>query len=393
MEWASAVSERVDTREAVREASQTLMTGRDRPPDLVLAFVSPHHAASYAKVPGWVYEYLRPENFAGCSAAGVIGGGRELENREALSLTAAWLPDTEIRLAYLEQNPEDPAHVWPALLETSRSDVSCLITLVDPYSFDAEGLLDGLDRAYPATGKLGGLVSGGAQNRAPALFAGSDVHREGALVVALTGEWELRTVVAQGCRPIGEPYIVTRARGNVIKELNAGKPAEVLRKLYENMNARDHSLFNTSLFLGIDMGEERTSYSAGDFLIRHVLGIEPDSGAMAIDARVRDYQVVQFHLRDNETSAQDLVQRLRTFSASVPSESIRGALLFSCLGRGERLYGVPNHDSNVFAQRVSPRSLSGLFTNGEIGPVRDRTYLHGYTSVFAVFCDRLNPTQ
>lgn len=388
MEWASAVSERVDTREAVREASNILMSGREDPPDLVLAFVSPHHAANYAKVPGWAYEFLRPGTFAGCSAAGVIGGGRELENREAVSLTAAWLPDTEVRMAYLEQVPDSPENVWPSLLETSRADVSCLVTLVDPYSFDPEGLLDGLDRAYPDTGKLGGLVSGGAQNRAPALFTGTDVHREGALVVALTGDWELRTVVSQGCRPIGEPYIVTRARGNVIRELNAGKPADVLRKIYENMNARDHSLFSTSLFLGIDMGDQRSRYAAGDFLIRNVLGIEPDSGAMAIDARVRDYQVVQFHLRDNETSAQDLVQRLRALAASQPSETIRGALLFSCLGRGERLYGVSNHDSNIFAQRVSSASLSGFFGNGEIGPVGARTYLHGYTSVFAVFCDR-----
>jgi small ligand-binding sensory domain FIST len=389
MEWASAVSERVDTREAVREAAIALRADRARPPDLVLAFVSPHHAANYARVAGWVYEYLQPGTFAGCSAAGVIGGGRELENREALSLTAAWLPDTKVCLAYLEHTPEAPEAIWPALLETpSPDEVSALITLVDPYSFDAESLLEGLDRVYPGTSKLGGLVSGGAENRAPALFTGDDVHREGALVLALTGDWDLKTIVAQGCRPVGEPYIVTRARGNVIRELNAGKPAEVLRRVYDNMNARDHSLFNTSLFLGIDMGDQRSRYGAGDFLIRNVLGIDPDSGAMAIDARVRDYQVVQFHLRDNEASAHDLTQRLRALTTAQSPESIRGALLFSCLGRGERLYGIPNHDSDAFAQRVSPASLSGFFGNGEIGPVGPRTYLHGYTSVFAVFCDR-----
>lgn len=389
MEWASAVSDRVDTREAVREAALALRADRNQPPDLVLAFVSPHHAENYEHVPGWVFEHLQPGTFAGCSAAGVIGGGRELENREAVSLTAAWLPGSKVSLAFLEQTPENPEAVWPALLETaSGEEVSALITLVDPYSFDAEGLLDGLDRVYPSTSKLGGLVSGGAQNRTPALFAGDDVHHEGALVLALTGDWDLRTVVAQGCRPVGEPYIVTRAKGNVIRELNAGKPADVLRRVYEKMNPRDHSLFNTSLFLGIDLGDQRSRYQAGDFLIRHVLGIDPDSGAMAIDARIRDYQVVQFHLRDNETSAQDLVQRLRTLAASRSPEDIRGALMFSCVGRGERLYGAPNHDSNVFAQRVGPASLSGFFSNGEIGPVGAKTYLHGYTSVFGVFCQR-----
>jgi small ligand-binding sensory domain FIST len=388
MEWASAVSERVDTREAIREAALTLMSGHDQPPDLVLAFVTPHHRASYSKIPGLVQEYLQPGTFAGCSAAGVIGGGRELENREGVSLTAAWLPGSEVRMAFLEQNPSDPENIWPALLDITRPDVSCVITLIDPYSFEGEGLLDGLDRAFPSSVKLGGLVSGGADNRAPAIFVGSDLHREGALVLSLAGDWTLHTIVAQGCRPIGEPYIVTRAKGNVIKELNAGRPAEVLRKVYENMNARDHSLFNTSLFLGIDLGDERSRYGAGDFLIRNVLGIEPESGAMAVDARIRDYQVVQFHLRDNETSSLDLTQRLRAFAAAQPPEDVRGAVMFSCIGRGERLYGVPNHDSNVFAQRVGSASLSGFFSNGEIGPVGTKTYLHGYTSVIAVFCDR-----
>lgn len=388
MDWASAVSERVDTRAAVREAAEAVMANRDRPPDLALLFISPHHAPHYAEVPGWVQAELAPRVFAGCSAAGVIGAGRELENREALSLTAAWLPDSHVSMVHLELAPEQPERMWPRMLRVAPRDVSSVITLVDPYSFDAEGLLEGLDRAFPRTGKIGGLVSGGAESSPTALFEGSRLHREGALVIALSGPWEMRSVVAQGCRPVGEPCIITRARGNVIRELNSGKPAEVLRKVYENMNARDHALFNTSLFLGIDMGDQRSRYEQGDFLIRNVLGIDPESGAMAIDARVRDYQVVQFHLRDSEAAGHDLVRRLRAMSTAYATERIRGALLVSCLGRGERLYGTPNHDSNAFAQRVSPVSLSGFFANGEIGPVEDRTFLHGYTSVFAVFCDR-----
>jgi len=387
MDWASAVSERVDTRAAVREAAETLKAHRDRPPDLVLVFISPHHAANFEHVSGWIKDELAPRTLAGCSAAGVIGAGRELENREALSLTAAWLPNSRVSMLHLEVGPDDPQRAWPRLLKTSQREASCVIVLVDPYSFDAESLVDGLDRAYPETAKLGGLVSGGAENQSTALFTNAGVRREGALVLALSGDWKTHTVVAQGCRPVGEPFIVTRAKGNVIRELNAGKPAEVLRKLYENMNARDHSLFNTSLFLGIDMGDQRSRYGQGDFLIRNVLGIDPESGAMAIDARVRDYQVAQFHLRDSEASAHELIQQLRTLSASQPTEHIRGALLFSCLGRGERLYGAPNHDSNVFAQRVSGVSLSGFFSNGEIGPVGRKTFLHGYTSVFAVFSD------
>lgn len=191
---------------------------------------------------------------------------------------------------------------------------------------------------------------------------------------------------------MGDAAIVTRSRGNIIQETNAGKPSEVLRKLYDKLNARDQSLFNTSLFLGVEMRNQSKSYTTGDFLVRNILGVDRESGAMAIDTRVQDYQVVQFQLRDKETSSQDLAQRLRALSLSDAAPRIEGALLFSCMGRGERLYGTPHHDSDSFAKRVSSVSLSGFFCSGEIGPVGDKTFVHGYTSVFVIFCAPPQPT-
>jgi small ligand-binding sensory domain FIST len=234
------------------------------------------------------------------------------------------------------------------------------------------------------------MANAGAEDAPATLFAHGDVLEGGAVVIALQGALELHAVVSQGCRPVGEPYIVTRSRGNVIKELNAGRPAEVLRRIYESLNPRDLALFNTSMFMGMDLGSQdtRSRYGRGDFLIRNILGIDPESGALAVDSRVDPYQVVQFHMRDRDTAAADLNERLRQLARSELGPHIRGALMFSCFGRGERLFGSPNHDSDLFARRVGPVALSGFFCNGEVGPVGTRSCMHGYTSVFAVFCER-----
>jgi small ligand-binding sensory domain FIST len=388
MEWASAVSGRVDSRTALKEALRALMSERRRPPDVVLVFVSQHHASACEQIAGWLRDELPGAVVAGCSATGVIGGGTELEGREAVSLTGGWLPGVQVRVHHLPEPPEEPSPAfWITYMGLNPADPCHFMLIVDPFGFELDPLLRSLDAAFPESSKFGGLASGTDGEQPVALIAGGQVHRGGALVLSFQGSYELRTVVSQGCRPVGEPFIVTRASGNVIKELNTGKPADVLRRVYTAMNARDHSLFNTSLFLGLGIGEG-THFASGDFLIRNVLGIDPDSGAMAIDARIEAYQVAQFHLRDHETAAQDLSQRLRELTRGELAAGVRGALMFSCLGRGERLYGVANHDSDAFARRVGPVSLSGFFCSGEIGPVGAKTYLHGYTSVFAVFCSR-----
>ncbi len=392
MHWASAVSERVDTRAAVEEAALVLLAGSSRPPDLVIVFVSVHHASRYSQLGEWVRAALGDAHFVGASAAGVIGDGRELEGREALSLTAAWLPGTQIHTTHLAQLPSDDSpDAWSRSIGVPRASSPCFLVLADPFNCDTDRLLRALDATYPRAKTVGGQASGVVSERSTALFHGTKLLRGGALIVALEGALELNTVVAQGCRPVGDPLIVTRSRGNVIQEFNAGKPADVLRALHARLDARDLALFDSSLFLGVEMVDKRGSYGAGDFLVRNILGVDRESGAMATDARLGEYQVVQFHMRDCDAAAQDVVQRLREFAGSDAASRVRGALLFSCVGRGERLFGTANHDSDAFRKRVAPVSLSGFFCNGEIGPVAGKTFVHGYTSVFALFSEPAGP--
>lgn len=375
MRWSSAVSTAPRLADAVREAASAIDAELDgAAPDLILAFVSPHHAAGSDALPALLREALGDGLVLGCSAGGVIGGGREIEGRTGVALTAATLPG--VALAPLRLDSPAPLPIDPA-------EAPSLVLLPDPFTFDTDELLRLTDARWPGARVVGGLASGGHSPGENALYLGDAVHRGGLVGVALTGDVALDTVVAQGCRRLGDPMFVTRSERNVIHDLDGRRAAVVLQELYDTASADDRRLFRQSLFLGVVMREDRQEYGHGDFLIRNVLGIDGQTGALIVGTLVRDGMVVQFHLRDARTSAADLEAMLQRY-AGAPA----GGLLFSCLGRGEQLYGAPDHDSAAFRRRLGPVPLGGFFCNGEIGPVQGRTHLHGYTSAFGLFRPR-----
>ena len=284
--------------------------------------------------------------------------------------------------------PGDPSDLPEAgavlgqLAEDPDGGTPHFVLLPDPFSCAVEPLLGLLDRTFPTSTKIGGLASGGRQPNGNLLWSGEEVTTEGAVGVALRGALLLETLVAQGCRPIGQPVFVTSCRENLILELDGKRPLEVLQEIYETAEDRDRELFRHSLFLGVGMREGETEYHVGDFLVRNLLRIDQTSGAITVAAQPEQGTVVQFHLRDAVTSAEDLEAHLADLSRETAPE---GALLFSCLGRGKRLYGQPDYDSRAFAARCGHVPLGGFFCNGEIGPVQGRTFLHGYTSSFGLF--------
>ena len=390
MRWASAGSTAPSFEAAVREVAGALGDQLDGvQPDLAIAFVSPHHAEGYGRLPALLAETLPPTHLIGCSAGGVIGGGSEIEGQAGLSVSVAVLPDVTVRSFYIEAGAEPgrdaPVAEWEARLGVRAADAPQFVLLPDPLSCDAEAVLQALDRVFPSSTTIGGLASGGQTPGAQALYHDATVHRAGLVGLALTGNVIVDTIVAQGCRPIGEPMFVTRADQHLIFELDGHRPLDVLQGLAERADARDRRLFGHSLFVGVVMRPHQGSYQQGDFLIRNILGLDGERGALAVGAAVEPGAVVQFHLRDAETSAADLESLLARYrGAGTPA----GALLFSCLGRGAQLYGEPDHDSGAFARHVGDVPLGGFFCNGEIGPVQGATFLHGYTSAFGLFRPR-----
>ena len=396
MQWASAISQQNTLPAALTECANSVRAslGDTAPADLAVVFASSEYAADYPELPRLTAELLgAPALLLGCSGGGIIGGGSEIEQEPAVSLTAARLPGVSIKPIRLEArdlpSPDAPPDDWHDALGVNPAEQPQFVLLADPMSFPAQNLLQGMDYAYPAAAKIGGLASAGPGARQNGLFLGRDYHDSGAVGVALSGNIIVETVVAQGCRPIGEPMRITRSDRNFLAELDGHPPLEVLRSIYQRAGQRDRDLMQHSLFLGVVMDALIDRPRQGDFLIRNVMGMDQRSGVLAIGELLTEGQLVQFHLRDAETSADDLTAVLERYAIDNRENPAHGALLFSCLGRGKYLYGRPNHDTEVFHSKVGASvPLGGFFCNGEIGPVSGTTFLHGYTSSFGIFRPR-----
>lgn len=393
MRWASAVDTDSSLSSAVERAAETVFAGLGRQePDLLIAFVGADHAQHFDTAAQLLLKEFESAFLFGCCAGGVIGGGREIEDRPGLSLTGALLPGVKLKGTHIDAAQVPPvfaeARLWEDTLRMTANQQPAFLLLADPFSFETETFVRGLDRVYPLAPKIGGLASGARQVGGTALYLGNQVYHSGCVTLALTGNIEIDAVLAQGCRPIGDPMFVTMAHENLIRELDGRSPREVLAQLFERLAPTDRDLFSQSLFLGLAMRADANQYLPGDFLIRSILGMDPQSGALWVNANVPANSVVQFHLRDAATSAHDLERTLTGYGASRPLQPDAGALLFSCSGRGMGLYGQADHDSNAFRRLVGDVPLGGFFCSGEIGPIHNATYLHGYTSAFAVFREK-----
>ncbi len=393
MKWAAAISRNTSVEAAIRECSEDIH--RDLGPgevSLAVVFVTPHFAAYYPQVQRLISEHLGPETIIGCSGGGVIGGGEEVENSPALSLVAARLPEVGVKPFRVDGALPDldgPPDAWEALIGAPAHEEPQIILLADPFSVRAEALLSGLDYAFPASPKIGGLASGASSPGLNALFLDGEVFDGGAVGVALTGNVAVDTVVAQGCRPVGDLMSVTGCEGNMLHELDHRPAFEVLQELFASLDERDRRLAQTSLFAGVLMDEFTEEPRVGDFLIRNLIGADPRRGAIAIGENLQEGMRLRFHLRDAETSAEDLHAMLTGYEKTISDNgSPTGALLFSCVGRGEYLYGQPGFDTGIFQDHLGSVPVGGFFCNGEIGPVAGTTFLHGYTSSFGLFRPR-----
>ncbi|HVV88733.1 MAG TPA: FIST N-terminal domain-containing protein [Kofleriaceae bacterium] len=349
--------------------------------DLALAFVTDHLASGFAQLGAQLARRFPGAVIAGCTAGGAIGGGVEVEHSAALSLCAATMPGVRVTGLHLGPDPSS----WPPATAAARGEdePTAVLVLPCPLSCSPEKLLAWTDERWPHAVKIGGLASGGMTGRGPSgntLFLGETRHREGAVIVTFAGDVAVDTIVAQGCRPIGTPYTVTKGLGNVMLELDGVPALAALERLHASLPPGDRALCRHSLFIGLVPGPAPSGLRRRDILIRNLIGCDRAAGAIAIGAPIAVGDTVQFHLRDAETSDQDLCELL-----AEPQAPAAGALLFSCVGRGQLLYGHPNHDSGAFQRALGPIPLGGFFCNGEVGPVAGRTFLHGYTSAFALF--------
>ncbi len=407
IQWANALSTHPSLEAAVTEVVDRVQQSLTAEPDLGIVFISSAYASEYSRVMPLIKERLSLPALIGCGGAGIIGmnaqgEAQELEEEPALSLSVAHLPEVNVQAFYIPADelpdPDSPPNAWVELVGVPPQEHPQFILLTDPFSSGINDLLEGLDFAYPGSIKVGGRASTTAMSTPSGLFCNYKLYREGTVGLALSGNIVVETIVAQGCRPIGQTYQVTACERNILLELAAQNstgmitgeaqsrpPLEVLRDLIQSLSEADRQLAQHSLFVGVARDEFKQQLGHGDFLIRNLLGVDPRVGAIAIGDRVRPGQRIQFHLRDARTSEEDLELLLQRYQKEERnSTDATGALMFSCLGRGEGLYGKPDFDSQLFRRYLKDIPLGGFFCNGEIGPVGGSTFLHGYTSVFGI---------
>jgi small ligand-binding sensory domain FIST len=382
MRFGVALSTAVDTGQAVEQVAERLGAVLDgAAPDLVMLFVSHHHADEFDGLAARVRAASGARHLIGASGESILGEDREVERQPALCVWAAEMPEVELNVftTGCQRTPEGAAFTdWPAGLDRLNVSDHAVVLLAEPFSFDTEAFLARLDEDHGGLRAIGGMASGGTRPGENVLFFGDDVVRQGAVGVAMGGDVHLEAVVSQGCRPVGEYLRVTEAQQNIILKLG-GRPAlEKLKELMEGLNDRDREVFQNGPHLGRVINEYQDSFGRGDFLVRNLIGIDPQHGAIAVGDLIRPGQTVQFHARDADAADEDL-------RAMLEGRSAEAALLFTCNGRGTRLFDERNHDISVLHDQLGDIPTAGFFAAGEIGPVGSRNFLHGFTATMLLF--------
>lgn len=384
LRFASALSRKTDTEAAVRDLADAVrMEIGQGAIHLAFVFFSPHHVQKADLIARMIREELSIDVCLGCSGEGVIADGEELETAPALTLWVGSLPHvrlTPIRLAFSQVQDQFHMPDWPE----ATAEPSTFILLADPFSTPMHEILAMMAERYPNGQAVGGLAGGGRGPGDNRLIKNGEVLDGGVVGVHVSGPIAIRTVISQGCCPIGERYVVTRAEQNMLFEL-AGKPAIVrLQEVFESLEGPRRRDAHRALHIGIAIDEHRSRFERGDFLVRNLVGADQQAGAIAIGDVVQEGQTVQFQLRDAKSASEDLHVLLAADRAKHRNPPL-GALLFSCCGRGEGLFGHSHHDSKVVQERVGPIPVAGFFAQGEIGPVGAKNFLHGYTASVALF--------
>ncbi len=388
MHFASALSHESHPDAAVSEVIETIQQRLPEPQaHLSFIFASPHHLKALANLLPMVQERLSTSILIGCTGGGVIGDQHEVENRPGLALMTAHLPGVTITPFHIEQGDLEeswPDTYWQQRLSVASDAEPTFVLLPDPFTIDPQKLLDTFNHVFPQRPILGGLASGGQSAASCALFLNNEVVH-GAVGAVLEGNFILRTVVSQGCKPIAQPQVITRCDDHVIFELGGRSALEVIKETIAALSPADQALARTALLMGRVIDEYKENYERGDFLIRTLMGADPKSGAIAVGDSFRPGQTVQLHVRDAETAREDLHALMNALTPEIATRPARGALLFSCNGRGAHLYGEPDHDSLVVTETTGAVPIAGFFCNGEIGPIGNTNFLHGFTASIGIF--------
>jgi small ligand-binding sensory domain FIST len=359
--------------------------------DLGLLFVSPRYFDVAAQLLELVRVHAQVPLLAGCSSSSLIAGSEEIEEEAGLVLGLYSLPSANLQAVRFTQQQVDEAdgpEYWYQENLVRPEETNGWLCFADPFRLDSEAWLRGWNEAYGRIPILGGLASGDHAAQLTQVYLNGEVFEEGGVAIAVGGRMTLASVISQGCTPIGETWTITRAERNLIHEIGNRPAYEVLAETFSSLSVEQQKKAQGNLFVGLVVNEYLDEFHRGDFLIRNLMAADPNSGSIAVGAYPRPGQTMQFQLRAASAGTKDITSLLNRAKKQLSGKTIYGGCLCSCNGRGQRLFGQPNHDARHIQESLGPLGLSGFFCNGELGPVGEKNFLHGYTASLALFVEK-----
>lgn len=356
--------------------------------DLGLVFMTPE----YFEIAPQVLEMLRVHAqvplLVGCSSGSLIAGAREIEDEPGLALGLYSLPGAKLKAARFTQEQIEessgPAY-WHHENAVTPEETNGWLCFADPFHLDCENWLRAWNEAYPKLPILGGLASGNNSDPQTQIYLDGEVFESGGVGISIGGDIAPASVISQGCAPIGETWTITKAERNIIREIGNRPAYEVLAETFAGLTPEEQKQAQGNLFVGLVVNEYLDEFHRGDFLIRNLLAVDPESGTIAIGAYPRPGQTMQFQCRAASTGTEDIQQLLQRAKSSLAGRALYGGCLCSCNGRGSSLFGEADHDARQVQEHIGPFGLAGFFCNGELGPVGQKNFLHGYTASLALF--------
>jgi small ligand-binding sensory domain FIST len=355
---------------------------------LGLVFMSPRFFSRAKQVLEILRVHARIPVLAGCSSPSLIVGENEVEQNAGITLGLYALPGAEIKPFYFKQEQVEEANgpgYWHLETGLEPSQTNGWLVFIDPFHLDSEAWLRTWNEAYAPLPVLGGLAGGDFSDRSTQVYVNGDVFEEGGVAISCGSRVKLVGVTSQGCTPIGETWTLTRVEQNIIHQIGNRPAYKVLEETFNQLSPEEQKKARGNLFIGLVVNEYLEDFHRGDFLIRNLLAADPRSGSISVGALPRLGQTIQFQRRSAAAATEDMEALLARARDELAGTTIYGGCLCSCNGRGRNLFGRPNHDAEMVQHRLGPLGVAGFFCNGEIGPVGQKNFLHGYTASLALF--------
>lgn len=292
---------------------------------------------------------------------------------------AMWLPNATLTPLHLATAPQS----WPWDTEVDKSDVRGIIMFADPYRVDAQNTIIGLRESCPGVPMIGALASTARPDRKAWVFVNDEIHTSGAAALTLEGPYDLLVQVSQGGTPIGEMWTMTSVDHNRIISISNRPAIDVLRDTLNLPEPDDLPI--RELLVGLPMDEYQDEFSREDFVARGIIGIDED-GAIRVGGIPRQGQSVQFLRRDPKLASEDLETRLQYLRAL--NRSVVGGILSSCKGRGAAMFGRNDHDAHAVSEALPDVPFIGLYSFGELAPVRGVPAYNAFAAALGVVVER-----